>query len=152
MHLASYIGLLDQGSQTLADSFRQVAQGHREEADVFHICEQLAAQCDRHREALAPVVARYGEAQEGEPERLHAEGLSTTRSGGLGLLRDLHDLYMLASYLDIAWTLVGQAGRAARDQELIEIVGGCEGQTSTQLSWLKTRLKQAAPQALIVAS
>lgn len=31
MHLASYIGLLDQGSQTLADSFRQVAQGHREE-------------------------------------------------------------------------------------------------------------------------
>jgi hypothetical protein len=59
---------------------------------------------------------------------------------------------MLASYLDIAWTLVGQAGRAARDQELIEIVGGCEGQTSTQLSWLKTRLKQAAPQALIVAS
>lgn len=47
---------------------------------------------------------------------------------------------MLASYLDIAWTLVGQAGRAARDQELIEIVADCEGETSTQLSWLKTRL------------
>lgn len=74
MYLASYIGLLDQGPHTLADSFRQVAQGHREEADVFHICEQLATQCDRHREALAPVVARYGEARRASPSGCMPKG------------------------------------------------------------------------------
>jgi len=152
MHLASYIGLIDQGEKTLAESFRQVARGHAEEVDVFHICGRLAEQCESHREQLAPVVERYGESREAEPEALHAEGLSTTRTGGLGLLRDLHDLYMLASYLDIAWTVVGQASKAARDQELMALVGHCEAETSAQLAWLKTRMKEAAPQALIVAS
>lgn len=151
MHLATYIGLIDEGEKTLGESFRQVAEGHADDADVHHLCHRLATQCDRHREALAPVVARYGEEPEREPEELHAEGLSRTRSGGVGLLRDLHDLYMLVSYLDIAWTVVGQAAKAARDKELIEIVTHCEGETSTQLKWLTTRMKEAAPQALIAA-
>lgn len=152
MHLATYLGLLDEGEKTLAASFRQVAEGHAEEADVYHLCNRLAAECDRHREHLAPAVARYGEQKVEEPEDLHAEGLTTTRTGGVGLLRDLHDLYLLVSYLDIAWTVVGQAAKAARDKELIGIVDHCEGETSTQLKWLKTRMKEAAPQALIVAS
>lgn len=152
MHLATYIGLLDEGEKTLAESFRQVAEGHADDADVYHLCQRLATQCDRHRDALAPVVERYGEKEENEPEELHAEGLSRTRTGGVGLLRDLHDLYMLVSYLDIAWTVVGQAAKAARDKELIGIVSHCEGETSTQLKWLTTRMKEAAPQALIVAS
>ena len=28
----------------------------------------------------------------------------------------------------------------------------CEGQTATQIKWLETRIKQAAPQALLVAA
>jgi rubrerythrin len=150
MHLATYLGLLDTGERTLADSYRQVAAGHADEADVHHICLQLAAQCEQHVDMLAPLVERYGERQETEPERLRARGLKETRTGGLGLLRDLHDLYMLVNYLDIAWTLVGQAGQGARDQEVIDVVAVCEGQTATQVKFLKTRLKQAAPQALLV--
>ena len=151
MHLATYIGLLETGERTLADSFRQVAHSHVPEADVFHTCLILAKQCDEHVEALTPLVERYGDQPVGEPERLHAEGLSQTRTGGLGLLRDLHELYMLANYLDIAWTLVGQAGKGARDKELIDVVARCENQTKTQIKFLTTRLKQAAPQALLVA-
>jgi hypothetical protein len=30
-------------------------------------------------------------------------------------------------------------------------VQGCESETAIQLKWLRTRLKQAAPQALVVA-
>jgi hypothetical protein len=33
----------------------------------------------------------------------------------------------------------------------VETVTACEGETATQLKWLKTRMKQAAPQALVVA-
>jgi len=61
-----------------------------------------------------------------------------------------HDLYLLASYLDIAWTMVGQAGQGARDQEVLEVVGSCEKETNAILQWLTTRMKAAAPQALLV--
>jgi hypothetical protein len=151
MHLSSYLGLLETGCATLAKSYRQVAEGHPEEADIRRICEQFAVQCDYHEELLRPFTQRYGSHPSGEPERLHADGLSQTRSGGLGLLRDLHDLYLLASYLDMAWTLVGQAAKGARDHELIQTVEQCAKQTEAQQKWLTTRLKAAAPQALLVA-
>jgi hypothetical protein len=151
MHLATYLGLLRTGSDTLATSYRQVADGHADEADVFHLCLRFADQCQRHHEMLRPFVDRYGSHPEGEPERLHADGLSETRGGGLGLLRDLHDLYLLAAYLDMAWTVVGQAAKGARDQELNGLVDDCAADIKGQLSWLTTRMKAAAVQALLAA-
>jgi hypothetical protein len=151
MHLSSYLGLLETGCATLAHSYRQGAEGHTDEADVKRICRQFAGQCDHHEEQLQPFTARYGSHPSGEPERLHADGLSETRSGGLGLLRDLHDLYLLASYLDMAWILVGQAAEGARDRKLIQTVEECAKETESQQKWLTTRLKAAAPQALLVA-
>jgi hypothetical protein len=53
--------------------------------------------------------------------------------------------------VDIAWTIVGQAGQVARDPEVIDIVARGEGGIATQVRFLHTRLKQAAPQALLVA-
>ncbi len=152
MHLSTYLGLLHTGERTLAGSYRQVGEGHQQEADVFYACRTVAGQCDAHVEALAPILERYGEAAEPEPERLHAVGLSSVRSGGLGLLRDLHELYALCSFVDISWTLVGQAAKGLHDRELLQVVQDCESQTSLQLRWLTTRMKAAAPQALIVAS
>lgn len=152
MLLPVYLGLLHRAEQSLAQSFRQVAEGHAAEPDVLHLCHTLAAQCDAHAEALAPVLERYGEQQDDEPDRLHAVALDSVRSGPLGLLRDLQDLYLLASLVDITWTLVKQAGQGLRDEKLLGIVAACDAETTVQLSWLRTRLKQAAPQALVVAS
>jgi hypothetical protein len=149
VHLATYVGLQHVASGTLAESFRQVAEGHGEEPDVAVTCRSLAAACDRHVERLAPIAERYGERPDDEPERLHAGGLSSTRKGGVGLLRDLQDLYLLASFVDVTWTVLGQAAQGVRDRELINIVSSCEADTKRQLLWLLTRIKQAAPQALI---
>ena len=151
MNLAVYVGLLHSAEGTLASSLRAVAEGHAAEVDVFHLCHQLAGQCDQHDKVLAPVAERYGEQRQAEPERLRAEGLAEVRSGPLGLLRDLHDLYTLAAFVDISWTMVGQAARGERDHELLGVVSACEQETRTQMAWLRTRLKQAAPQALLVA-
>jgi hypothetical protein len=57
----------------------------------------------------------------------------------------------MATECDMAWTLVGQAAQGARDRELLAVVARCEGETATQLKWLRTRMKEAAPQALVVA-
>jgi hypothetical protein len=151
MHLAHYLGLLHRAQLNLAGAFREVASAHADEADVSHLCTKLAAQCDDHAARLEPFAARYGEEAPSESDRLHSELFRGPRSGGLGLLRDLHDLYLMATECDMAWTLVGQAAQGARDRELLAVVGRCEGETAIQLKWLRTRMKEAAPQALVVA-
>jgi len=150
MRLAHYIGLLHRAEQELGRALREVGESHSDEPDVLAICTKLAGDCEDHAERLEPFARRYGEEAEDEPERLHSELFGGTREGGLGLLRDLHDLYLMACECDMAWTLVGQAARGARDDDLLELVESCEGETATALKWLSTRMKQAAPQALVV--
>lgn len=66
-------------------------------------------------------------------------------------MRDLQDLYALSSFTDITWTVVGQAAQGLRDRELVDLAEDHEQETARQLTWLRTRMKQAAPQALIAA-
>ena len=104
---------------------------------------------DEGKVALQDPVARHVPEFDGLSVILAVDG--ETRSGGVGLLRDLQDLYTLASFIDIAWTVVGQAGQGLADRDLLDVVGVCEADTAVQLRWLRTRIKQAAPQALIAA-
>ncbi|MER6591931.1 hypothetical protein ABT214_08790 [Micromonospora purpureochromogenes] len=151
MHLAHYLGLLHKAQCRLGDAFEEVGTAHRDEPDVFHSCQKLAIQCRGHAERLVPFARRYAEDAPAEPDRLHSELFTGTRTGGIGLLRDLQDLYLMAAECDISWTVVGQAAYGARDEELLAVVRACEGETANQLKWLRTRMKQAAPQALVVA-
>jgi hypothetical protein len=151
VHLANYLGLLHQSELELAKAFLEVARTHGHEPDVHELCLRFAEQGTRHADALAPSVDRYGEDKPEEPERLHSDLFGGTRSGGLGLLRDLHDLYLMATECEITWTLVAQAAQGARDADLLATAEGCQGEVAGQLSWLRTRMKQAAPQALVVA-
>ena len=149
-HLSTYVGLADHSEKTLAQALRTVAEGHANAADVYHTCLLMADWSDRHRERLAPVVERYGEDDVEEPERLHHDGLAEVRKGEVGLVRDLQDLLVLATMVQSTWTVVIQAAEGLRDRELREIASGCSEETSRQVTWLNTRLKAAAPQALIV--
>ena len=151
MHLAHYLGLLHRSQRNLADAYRQVGEDHRDEPDVYHLCDTLAVQCDGHAERLAVFAERYAEDAPQEPDRLHSQLFSGTRTGGIGLLRDLQDLYLMAAECDICWTVVGQAAQGIRDEELLRAVQDCEQETAVQLAWLRGRMQQAAPQALVVA-
>ena len=151
MHLANYLGLLHQAELELAKAFVEVARAHGHEPDVHVLCLRFAEQGASHAEALAPFVDRYGADKPAEPERLHSELFGGTRGGGLGLLRDLHDLYLMATECEVTWALVGQAAQAARDADLLDTEERGRGEVDAQLKWLRTRMKQAAPQALVVA-
>jgi hypothetical protein len=154
LHLATYVGLADHSEATLADSFRAVAEGHAAVADVYHTCRTLAGLSDTHRELLAPVAERYGEDESDgvdEPERLHASGLAEVRSGEIGLLRDLQDLHVLADLVRTTWLVVAQGAQGLRDHELLDVARRAAAGTQRQTSWLDTRIRAAAPQALIVA-
>lgn len=154
-HLATYVGLLHHTEQTLADSFRVVGRAHAAEADVFAMCSTLAQLSDEHVRLLAPIAGRYGEQAAGddveEPDRLHADGLAEGRAGAVGLLRDLQDLHVLGTLAQTTWTVVYQAAQGARDADLMSAAEQANRSTSRQLTWLNTRMKVAAPQALLVA-
>lgn len=150
MNLAVYIGLLERAQRDLAEAFDEVGSAHQAEFDVAIQCHRLATQCREHASRLKPFAEDYGEASDDEPDRLQSDLFSGVRQGSLALLRDLQDLYLMACECDVCWTLIGQAAQGIRDEELITTVEECEGETSVQISWLRTRMKEAAPQALVV--
>jgi hypothetical protein len=156
MYLMIYLGLVHRAERTLADSLRTVGQGHAQHPDVLFTCQSLAAMSDDHVKQLTPIISRYGEQQHGadvdEPDRLHADGLAEVRTGPVGLLRDLQDLHVLGTLVQTTWTVVRQAAQGLRDAELIELCDYASADTARQLSWLNTRMKTAAPQALIAAT
>jgi hypothetical protein len=151
VQLAHYLGLLARAQGELARAFREVEAAHADEPDVLHTCERLAKQCDQVGDELRPFAERYGQDADDEPERLHSELFDGTRSGPLALLRDLHDLYLMACESAISWTVIRQASQGARDAALLELATRGEAMTSGHIAWITTRMKQAAPQALVVA-
>jgi hypothetical protein len=78
-------------------------------------------------------------------------GLAEIRSGPVGLLRDLQDLQLLTTLVQTTWTVIAQAAQGLRDEELLPVAQQALTGTSRQLGWFVTRIKSAAPQALIVA-
>jgi hypothetical protein len=151
MQLAHELRLLHSAEEMLAAALRAVGEGHAHEVDIVHIADVLAQQGEARAERLEPFAARYGEEEPSALDEPRRDLFGGVRSGPLGLLRDLNDLYLMACECELAWTLVGQAARGARDRELLELVERCTSETSTQVRWLRTRMKQAAPQALVVS-
>jgi len=47
--------------------------------------------------------------------------------------------------------VIGQAAQGTRDNELFVVVRACEAETAMQMKWARSRIKEAAPQALVVA-
>jgi hypothetical protein len=151
MQLAHYLGLLHRAQTELSAALREVGSAHRDEPDVVRICGRLAAECEAASGRLGPFAERYGEDAEDEPERLHSELFTGARRGSLALLRDLHDLYLMASESAICWTIIRQASQGARDHELLQLAQDGETVAAGHIAWITTRMKEAAPQALVVA-
>jgi hypothetical protein len=152
MMLPVYLGMLHRAEQVLAESLHTLGDGHADEPDVYEATLLLAKQAEAHVRRLQPAVERYGEQPDDEPDRLHAVALPEPRSGPLGLLRDLQDVHLMATFVDATYKLVKQAALALRDEELLEAIAACEGETAIQVDWLAMRASVSAPQALLVAS
>jgi hypothetical protein len=151
MHIANYLGLLHQSEKDLAKAFRMVADHHGDEVDIFQTCILLATWSDKHIEELTPIVAKYAEEKNKEPDRLKKAIFDKPRSGPLALLRDLHDVYLLATEVSLCYTVLSQAAAGLKDKDLTASCEKLSAETRRQLSWLMTRIRESAPQTLIVA-
>jgi hypothetical protein len=151
MHIGRYINLVHRTEMDLAEAFRKVSKAHQDEPDVLQTCQLLASWSDQLAADLEQYASRYQQEKDKEPDRLTQTLLKNTRSGGIALLRDLHDLYLVVTEVQVCCTILKQGADGLRDKELTKMCEEVERQTKRQLGWLMTRMKQAAPQTLIVA-
>jgi len=145
----------------LAHEYRIVAEREAAEQDVFYMCHTLAKQADEHAEHIRRVAQRFEKDLSEPHDRLEnvmaglrhktSEMLGRRPAAGLVLLRDLRQLFLMAQEVNIHWIALGQVAQAVRDHDLLDEVSDLQKQTLTQIKWLKTRIKETAPQALVVA-
>ncbi len=151
MHVGNYLGLVQSSEDQLATALITVAGHHGDEPDIHETCLLLASWSRHHSAMLVPLVARYARHKNTEPKQLTRTLFDQPREGSLALVRDLHDLWLLASEVSLCWVVLTQAGQALRDEELLQAIEAMGTQTRRQLAWLRSRIAQAAPQALVVA-
>ena len=149
-HVAEYLGLLKEAEREIAAAFKTVADHHKDEPDIFQICQTFAEVSHVHEQAIERFTSIYGEASDHEASRVKKSLFQGPRKGGFGLVRDLHDLFLITTEAHIGWTTLLQTAQALRDKEFIAACTKLGGETEGQRSWLQTRIKQAAPQALLV--
>jgi hypothetical protein len=138
--LGAAIGEVYAAEAALADGLLQVGNRHTADHDVFHLTRTLGAHALKRMEALEPHAKRYG-----APLDTAAPALSPSGS----LLDDVRELHLLAAEASIDWTILGQGAQAARDRELLALVGESHPEALRVLRWTTTKLKETAPQALM---
>jgi hypothetical protein len=151
MNIQFYLQLAHQSETELAKAFSSVSDHHRDEPDIRETCRLLAGWSRQKASETHTFIEKYGEKNLQESEQLSSLLFQGPRKGGLALLRDLHDLCLMATEAQISWTVLLQASLALRNSELEAACQSHLGQTQRQISWLQTRMKQAAPQVLVVA-
>jgi ferredoxin-nitrate reductase len=151
-HLSDYLGILKQSEARLVRAFAQVRKTHPHEPDIVGECRLFESWSQAACESLGPFVDKYGQGEVSEPERLDEALLVQRTEGGFDLLRDLHDLFLLANESVIAVSVLKQAAVALRDEAFTEALATIEARNERQRTWLFARARQAAPQILVVPS
>jgi len=151
MHIGKYIQLVHRTELDLISAFKRIGNTYRDEVDVYQTCMLLSSWSQSLAKEMEVFAKQYGEEKDDEPDRLTQALLKETRKGAMGLLRDLHDLYLIVSEVQICCTILKQAASGLQDEKLLAACEEIERQSKRQLSWLMTRVKSAAPQTLIVS-
>jgi hypothetical protein len=159
MNLDKAISDVQDAETELARELRAIGERHAVEHDLYHLAHTLARRCASHLESLAPFAERYGAKPRTDDVAQSAGLMETLReksaqllghreSSGLLLLNDLRTLYLSAQQAEINWVILGQAAQAIRDSELIEAADKGRQEAETRGKWLRTRIKETAPQTL----
>jgi hypothetical protein len=149
MLLNNYIEYLERCEKELAKAFKLVAKHHILEPDVHNTCNLLASWSTHHAEKLNAMIEIYGDQEKKEPDRLNYSVLKL-RAGSLGLLRDLHDLWLMSSEVQLCWIILLQSAKALRDSTLKVACLKYGKETQRQSEWLMSKIKLSCSQVLTV--
>jgi hypothetical protein len=158
------LGDLLEAETDLARAYRAIGEHQAAEHDIYYVTQTLASQCEEHAAQLHKVFERFDRES---PTPGVSEGVRNVMASlrgadadvvgresepGLALLRDLRQLYLMAEEVNVHWLALRQVAQATRDLELLQLVSQLQEETRTQLRWMTTRLKECAPQVLVVGA
>jgi len=150
MLVGNFLELAQVVEQEMVKAFTMVAEKHTDEPDVYETCSLLAKWSKQHLKDLEPFAQKYPAKPNVSPPRMERMKFDNEQKGSFALMRDLQDLWLLATEADTCWLILAQAAAGLRDDELKATLTILQKTTKRQIAWLQTRIKQAAPQTLIV--
>jgi len=151
-HVPDYLGLLSDANEQFIQACESVSAHHVEETEVRYILGLLKKFSQEAIAALQPFIDKYGRRASSEPKNLRKEMFGSSHVGALGLLRDLQNLFVQATEIQVVMTTVMQTAQALRDKELLDTCHHLQGQNKRQLAWFDTEIKHRSPHTLTVPS
>lgn len=148
--VSDYVGMLAGSNEQFAAACLSVSSHHLEETEIQAGMSKLSQFSNEAVELLKPFGEKYGRHDREEPEELRDTLFPAVRAGAFGLLRDLHALFVMASEVHVALTIVMQASKELRDEELLAACMHMDEQNKRQQAWLMTQIEHRAPHTLVV--
>lgn len=145
-----YVGLLRAAEQQLGEALRAVAKEHPLEPEIKAGCLKFAGWTDGHLRGLDAFAQKFQEQKDGEAKRLRGAMFQGPRVGALGLMRDVHDLWLLAQDAWIGWLAMVQAAKALEEKELAQTGNSYSAEVSLITEWCHTQFKDHIAQALLM--
>jgi hypothetical protein len=152
------IDLVLDAEMNLAQQLGSLAQRHLSEPDVYHMSLSRGHACAEHAAKLRPFLSDGAHAVTADTptpsdpvgmlENGSPEDSGPVPATGLTLVEDLTAVYIAAHRAEIGWIVLQQAAKATRDAQLVSVTQACAAETEQTWKWLRTRIKDAAPQAL----
>jgi hypothetical protein len=159
MKLGLALKQVQEAEADLASELLKIGDRHAADQEIHHTTHRLAEGCAVLIERLRPFGERYktdlDEVEGDSPgllERLRrasGELLGRTPASGMLLLRDLRELWLTAQAAEIAWMILAQGAQAARDTTLLALATEGHDEAEIRGKWIRTQIKQSAPQVLI---
>jgi hypothetical protein len=150
MSVSIYIGMALSSETELQQAFRMLSDKHSRNAEIRDACERFSQLCEAHIGGLRKQSEHHGSSGTVDPERIRAALFHGARFGGLGLLRDLHDLSILVQQVELSYVALKQAAEALRDQDMLDAIKTFSSETLEQSKWIENEIKNHAAQALTV--
>lgn len=150
MSVSIYVGMALSSETELQQTFRMLSDKHSRNAEISDACARFTQWCEAHITGLRQQENRLGTADTVDPARIRSALFHGARVGGLGLLRDLHDLSILIHQVSQSYVALKQAAEALRDDDLLSSVETFSTETKEQAKWVEGQMKTHAAQALTV--
>jgi ferredoxin-nitrate reductase len=148
--IGHYVGLLRTTEQQLGEALTTVAEHHPMEPEIRAACAKFAGWTEGHVRDLKPFAERFHDQDDDEPKRLRASMFQGPRVGTLGLMRDIHDLWLLAQDAWIGWLALEQVAKALEEKPLVATCEHDGGEAGLIADWCHTEFKSHIAQALLM--
>lgn len=150
-HVADYLGVLASANAGFSHACDIVADHHARHLEIVTGLDILKGYSREIEDLLTPFVEKYGQVLPDRPEARYS-ALFEEHAGEYGMIRDLHDLFIMATNVQIAATIINYAAEGLRDADLLKTSAVIIERAGAQASWAKTHLQHQTGHALVVPS